>query len=235
MHIRSDKQTASTAFPQLPTGLREGGEGSKIGQQISSCLAQQKIWVFWRNFPREDYEKDIFSMVSATDQAENSWCGEIKCVLSKQNFLNLFKGLSPEIATSELQKFPIFGGYFSCSACQQIKLLTIPSVEENLHLSQWIPLSVNGRLPHYSLLLLVMLHTALNQTLSVNKHCRIAFWIKPLEYAIPLADLKPWPPETSSIWDIAHSWLLPCTLLSCIMLFNIQYMNCILATANQYC
>ena len=102
LHIRSDKQTASKAFPQLPTGLRE----------ISSCLAQQKIWVFWRNFPREDYEKDIFLMVSATDQAENSWCGEIKCVLSKQNFLNLFKGLSLEIATSELQKFLIFGGIF---------------------------------------------------------------------------------------------------------------------------
>ena len=75
---------------------------------------QSKISYFLShvNFVREDYKKDIFSMVSATDQAENSWCGEIKCVLSKPNFQILFKGLSLEIATSDPQKFLTFGAIF---------------------------------------------------------------------------------------------------------------------------
>ena len=88
--------------------------------------------------------------------------GNIKCVVSKQHFPKLFKGLSQEIATPELQSFSLKKNLYVFYALDVAhKQLTTPSVETNLHLSEWIPLFGNGRRPHYSLLLLVMLHFCL--------------------------------------------------------------------------
>lgn len=113
LHIRSDKQTARAAFPQLPigTGGREGIQNWPTWLRVpstSDLSAENVTFSVWDEIPQGDYKKDIFSTVSATDQAENSWSGKIKCVLSKLSFHFLFKGLSLEIATSELQKFSNF-------------------------------------------------------------------------------------------------------------------------------
>ena len=59
VHIRSDKQTASTAFPQLPTGLREGGRDPKLANRFHLASLSKKYEFFGGIF-REKIMRKIY-------------------------------------------------------------------------------------------------------------------------------------------------------------------------------